>query len=159
MRSVLRSLLFVSFLACTLASAHAGRNACLVSVRPLGESGAKSLNFVCLESANSCRNFMTFLVDGKPLNIAVEATCAPGTLYLKFRTVPENVELSESNWPDLSLPIGGNSSIRRHFALSAVSEAAQKDAPGGLLQRPVIKGSTPPLATVEVEVALGQTPD
>jgi hypothetical protein len=131
-------------------SAHAGPNVCVVSVRQLESPGAKSYALTCLESDHACSSFATLEIAGKQQTIAVEATCKPGNAELRFWSVPGQEDLFANNRPSLYVATGVSGTVREQLALTAPSEKAGDVQ--GLLQRPVIRGSTPPLATIEVEI-------
>jgi hypothetical protein len=131
-------------------SAHAGPNVCVVSLHQLDDPGARAYAFTCLESDNACSGLAAIEIDGKRQTIAVEATCKPGNAELRFWTVPEQEDLFVDGWPSFYIATGVSSTVRKQLALTPPSEKVGDVQ--GLLQRPVIRGSTPPLATIEVEI-------
>jgi hypothetical protein len=131
-------------------SAHAGPNVCVVSVRQLENPGAKSYAFTCVESDQACSDFAMFEIAGKRQPVAVEATCKPGNAELRFWTVPEREDLFADSLPSLYVAAGESGTVRHRVALIPPSE---KDGDvQGFLRRPVIRGSTPPLAVIEVAI-------
>lgn len=131
-------------------TAHAGPNVCVVSVRQLESPGAKLYAFTCVEGDRACSDFATLEVAGKRQTVAVEATCKHGNAELKFWTVPEQEDLFVNGWPSWSVGTGVSGTVRKQLALTPPS--GKVGDVQGLLLRPVIRGSTPPLAIIEVEI-------
>jgi hypothetical protein len=104
-----------------------------------------------LGKQNPCRNLGVLRIDGKLQNISIDAQCTSGNLYLEFRTVPENDNLAAGDWPYLYVPVPEIGAIRRQFSLYITLQQVIEDSPTTLLHRPVIRGSTQALATVEVQ--------